>query len=86
MLVVCIQEQENGEMEPKGAVVHGLPTRAMLEQRLGNWSKARELSERAANVQPRNQTRALLEARAHNYAAARSPAFLCCNMAAHQNL
>jgi hypothetical protein len=77
-------------MEPKGAVVHGLPARAMLEQRLGNWSKARELSERAANVQPWNavvhQTRALLEARAHNYAAARSPTFLCCNRVAHQNL
>ncbi len=47
----------------------------MLEQRLGNWSKARSLLERAAVVQPGNavvhQTRALLEARVHNYAAAR---------------
>jgi Tfp pilus assembly protein PilF len=70
-----MQEQENGEMELKGALVYGLHAWAMLEQRLGNWSKARELLERAANVQPGNavvhQTRALLEARAHNYAAAR---------------
>jgi tetratricopeptide (TPR) repeat protein len=70
-----MQEQENGEMELKGAVVYGLHAWAMLEQRLGNWSKARELLERAANVQPGNavvhQTRALLESRAHNYAAAR---------------
>jgi len=69
------KEQENGEMELKGAVVYGLHAWAMLEQKLGNWSKARELLERAANVQPGNavvhQTRALLEARAHNYAAAR---------------
>jgi hypothetical protein len=36
MLVVCIHEQENGEMELKGAVVHGLPARAMLEQMLKN--------------------------------------------------
>jgi tetratricopeptide (TPR) repeat protein len=47
----------------------------MLEQQLGNWSKARSLLERAALVQPGNavvhQTRALLEARVHNYAAAR---------------
>lgn len=47
----------------------------MLEQKLGNWSKAQELLERAANIQPGNavvhQSRALLEARAHNYAAAR---------------
>jgi hypothetical protein len=74
MLVVCILEQENGEMEPKDVVVHGLLARAMLKQRLGNWSKARELSERAANVQPRNvvvhQTRTLLEACAHNYVTA----------------
>jgi hypothetical protein len=27
----AVKEQENGEMEPKGAVVHGLPARAMLE-------------------------------------------------------
>jgi tetratricopeptide (TPR) repeat protein len=55
--------------------VYGLHAWAMLEQRLGNWSKARSLLERAALVQPGNavvhQTRALLEARVHNYAAAR---------------
>jgi tetratricopeptide (TPR) repeat protein len=71
----AVKEQENGEMELKSALVYGLHAWAMLEQRLGNWSKARELLERAANVQPGNavvhQTRALLEARAHNYAAAR---------------
>ncbi len=50
ILVVCMQEQENGEMESKGAMVYGLPMRAMLEQRLGNWSKACELLERATNV------------------------------------
>jgi len=55
--------------------VYGLHAWAMLEQQLGNWSKARSLLERAALVQPGNavvhQTRALLEARVHNYAAAR---------------
>lgn len=58
-----------------GAGVYGLHGWALLEQKLGNWSKARDLLERAANIQPGNavihQTRALLESRAHNYGAAR---------------
>ena len=61
--------------ELKGAGVYGLHGWAMLEQKLGNWSKARELLERAAKTQPGNavihQTRALIEAQAHNYAASR---------------
>jgi Flp pilus assembly protein TadD len=48
--------------------VYGLHAWAMLEQRLGNWSKARSLLERAAVVQPGN---AVVDARVHNYAAAR---------------
>lgn len=58
-----------------GAGVYALHGWALLEQKLGNWSKARDLLERAANIQPGNavihQTRALLESRANNYAAAR---------------
>lgn len=67
--------EKNGVKELKGAGVYGLHGWAMLEQKLGNWSKARELLERAAKIQPGNavvhQTRALLEARVHNFAAAR---------------
>lgn len=70
-----LQGEKNGIQELKGAGVYGLHGWAMLEQKLGNWSKARELLERAANLQPGNavihQTRALLEAQAHNYAASR---------------
>ncbi|XP_024363075.1 uncharacterized protein [Physcomitrium patens] len=72
---VAHRGEKNGVLEMKGAGVYGLHGWAMLEQKLGNWSKARELLERAASIQPGNsvvhQTRALLEARVHNYAAAR---------------
>lgn len=55
--------------------MYGLHGWAMLEQKLGYWSEARELLQRAADIQPGNavvhQTRALLEAQAHNYASAR---------------
>ncbi|KAH8939787.1 hypothetical protein BDL97_15G054800 [Sphagnum fallax] len=72
---VACKEEKSGASELIGASVYGLHAWAMLEQRLGNWSKARSLLERAAVVQPGNavvhQTRALLEARVHNYAAAR---------------
>lgn len=67
--------EKNGVKELKGAGVYGLHGWAMLEQKLGKWSKARELLARAAKLQPGNavvhQTRALLEARVHNFAAAR---------------
>ncbi|KAG0568473.1 hypothetical protein M758_6G019200 [Ceratodon purpureus] len=67
--------ERNGVQELKGAGVYGLHGWAMLEQKIGNWGKARELLERAAKIQPGNavvhQTRALLESRAHNFAAAR---------------
>jgi predicted Zn-dependent protease len=70
-----LQGEKNGVKELIGAGVYGLHGWALLEQKLGNWSKARDLLERAANIQPGNavihQTRALLESRAHNYAAAR---------------
>ncbi|KAH9539168.1 hypothetical protein CY35_15G044400 [Sphagnum magellanicum] len=72
---VACKEEKSGASELIGASVYGLHAWAMLEQQLGNWSKARSLLERAALVQPGNavvhQTRALLEARVHNYAAAR---------------
>ncbi|XP_073392783.1 uncharacterized protein [Physcomitrium patens] len=67
--------EKKGVQELLGASVYGLHGWAMLEQKVGNWSKARELLERAAKMQPGNavvhQSRALLEALAHNYAAAR---------------
>ncbi|KAJ7544724.1 hypothetical protein O6H91_09G090900 [Diphasiastrum complanatum] len=65
--------------------VYGLHSWAMLEEKLGNWSKARELLERATTIQPGNavvhQSRALLEARAHNYSTARSCFRLAVNSA-----
>ncbi len=74
-VLLYYQEEKSGASELIGASVYGLHAWAMLEQRIGNWSKARSLLERAALVQPGNavvhQTRALLEARVHNYAAAR---------------
>jgi predicted Zn-dependent protease len=75
LLVNHLKGEKNGVKELKGAGVYGLHGWAMLEQKLGKWSKARELLARAAKIQPGNavvhQTRALLEARVHNYAAAR---------------
>ncbi|KAL3685868.1 hypothetical protein R1sor_003890 [Riccia sorocarpa] len=60
----------------RAASVYCLHSWAMLEERVGNWGKARSLLQRAADLEPGNavvhQTRARLEARAHNYSAARA--------------
>jgi len=74
-LTFILQAVMGGAKELVEAGVYGLHGWAMLEQKLGNWSEARELLPRAADIQPGNavvhQTRALLEAQAHNYASAR---------------
>lgn len=67
-----------GDLESslRGAGVYGLHGWAILEEKSGNWARARNLLERAADLQPGNavvhQSRASLEARAHNYSAART--------------
>lgn len=70
-----LQAATGGTKELVEAGVYGLHGWAMLEQKLGNWGEARELLQRAADIQPGNavvhQTRALLESQAHNYASAR---------------
>lgn len=68
---------EKGEIDSslRGAGVYGLHGWALLEEKNGNWAKARNLLERAADLQPGNavvhQSRASLEARAHNVSGAR---------------
>ncbi|BBN00283.1 hypothetical protein MPTK1_1g27830 [Marchantia polymorpha subsp. ruderalis] len=78
LFMESLNASQKGEVESslRATGVYGLHGWAMLEERTGNWSKARALLQRAADLEPGNavvhQSRARLEARAHNYAAARS--------------
>ncbi|KAG6546899.1 hypothetical protein Mapa_011515 [Marchantia paleacea] len=78
LFMESLNASQKGELESnlRATGVYGLHGWAMLEERTGNWSKARALLQRAADLEPGNavvhQSRARLEARAHNYAAARS--------------
>ncbi|XP_024522416.1 psbB mRNA maturation factor Mbb1, chloroplastic-like [Selaginella moellendorffii] len=71
-----IRAAEKLQDHSERAIVYGLHAWALVEDKVGNWSQARELLQRAAAIQPGNavvhQSRALMEARAHNYSLARS--------------